>query len=525
MKRFLKSRILAVILTLAVVAAAAAGAYSYWLEEQPKFQDVTVELGTDVVKIEQFLTEYADPGKVTVVSDVSQIDLNRAGDTQLVFRHGKTEETVVLHVVDTTNPTAAFVTELTVPVDYVFDVRDFVTNVDEFSNTEIAFLGSAAVPVDYSDITVTVEVTDASGNAVRQDCRVSFSWLKETATLELGKKLSAKDLLYMPERDSALLDSKELEAINQAEPGVYTISSTSGGKTMTCTVTVQDTRAPELLVQNFRVKPGNSCSVEDFVVSADDASGDVELRMVTEPDVDTLGIQTVVIEAQDRYGNVARQETLLAVTKDHKAPDIVGMFSMTLEKNSDFDFMEGVRAIDNQDENCTITVDVSGINMSVGGTYYAIYTATDASLNTVTEKRKITIIHDEEDVKNLVNSIAAQLSDDPEEIRDYVRTIRYSSSWGEDDPVWYGFTKGKGNCYVHAHCLKALFDAKGIESQIIWVTEKTHYWLVVKIGDVWRHIDATPTPGHMRYSLMNDEERHKTLSGRNWNRSLWPACE
>ena len=82
-----------------------------------------------------------------------------------------------------------------------------------------------------------------------------------------------------------------------------------------------------------------------------------------------------------------------------------------------------------------------------------------------------------------------------------------------------------GNCYVHAHCLKALFDAKGIESQIIWVTEKTHYWLVVKIGDVWRHIDATPTPGHMRYSLMNDEERHKTLSGRNWNRSLWPACE
>ena len=271
------------LLTLALVAAAAAGAYSYWLEEQPKFQDVTVELGTDVVKIEQFLTEYADPGKVTVVSDVSQIDLNRAGDTQLVFRHGKNEETVVLHVVDTTKPAVDFVTEMTVPVNYVFDVRDFVTNVEEFSGTEIAFLGSAAAPVDYSDITVTVEVKDESGNAVRQDCRVSFSWLKETATLELGKKLSAKDLLYLPERDSSLLNSKELEAINQAEPGVYTLSSTSGEKTMTCTVTVQDTTALELIVQNFKVKPGDPCSVEDFMVFMESLAPAAETGTVESP--------------------------------------------------------------------------------------------------------------------------------------------------------------------------------------------------------------------------------------------------
>ena len=146
-------------------------------------------------------------------------------------------------------------------------------------------------------------------------------------------------------------------------------------------------------------------------------------------------------------------------------------------------------------------------------------------MNTTTVKRKITVNHSEEDVKALVKDIADQLSSDPEEIRDYVRTIRYSTNWGGDDPVWYGFTKGSGNCYVHAHCLKAIFDEKGIESQMIWVNNKTHYWLIVKIGDVWRHIDATPTRGHMVYSLMTDEERAATLSGRNWDRDAWPACE
>ena len=76
-------------------------------------------------------------------------------------------------------------------------------------------------------------------------------------------------------------------------------------------------------------------------------------------------------------------------------------------------------------------------------------------------------------------------------------------------------------------CLMALFDEKGIESQLIWTIQKnpSHYWLIVKIDGVWKHIDPTPGRLHSKYSLMNDKQRLSTLSGRKWDRSAWPACE
>ena len=146
-----------------------------------------------------------------------------------------------------------------------------------------------------------------------------------------------------------------------------------------------------------------------------------------------------------------------------------------------------------------------------------------------TAKRKVVVEHDKEDTNALVKSIAAGLGSDPEALRNYVRSrISYNTNWGGDDPVWYGFTNRVGNCYVHALCLQALFNEKGIQSQLIWVTDHSHYWLLVNIGGAWKHIDPTPSSLHGRYSLMNDAQRYETLvsNGRNrdWDRSLWPAC-
>ena len=103
-------------------------------------------------------------------------------------------------------------------------------------------------------------------------------------------------------------------------------------------------------------------------------------------------------------------------------------------------------------------------------------------------------------------------------------SIGYNHYWGGEDPVWHGFTNKTGNCYVHALCLKAVFDYKGIESRLIWVQNKTHYWLIVNIDGQWKHIDPTPGRLHSRFSLMNDAQRLKTLSGRTWDTTLWPEC-
>ena len=125
----------------------------------------------------------------------------------------------------------------------------------------------------------------------------------------------------------------------------------------------------------------------------------------------------------------------------------------------------------------------------------------------------------------LVNQIASTHSADPEALRDYVRnTIYYSSSWGGDDPVWYGFKEKNGNCYVHALCLNSLLRYHGYNTKLIWTTCRTHYWLLIELNGEWKHIDPTPSRLHGRYSLMSDDQRYETLKGRDWDRSAWPTC-
>ena len=210
------------------------------------------------------------------------------------------------------------------------------------------------------------------------------------------------------------------------------------------------------------------------------------------------------------------------------------MGTLTVNKHSTPDYKKGVSAYDSKDGAVNFTVDTSRVNTSKAGTYYAIYTAVDKSGNKATYRRKVVVNHDAEDTTALVKTIAATLPSDPEAIRDYVRSsISYSTNWGGSDPVWYGFKNKTGNCYVHALCLQRLLSAKGYTTQLIWVKNikngrPSHYWLIINLNGVWRHIDATPSRMHGRYSLMTDDQRYETLVSnglqRDWDRSKWPAC-
>lgn len=174
---------------------------------------------------------------------------------------------------------------------------------------------------------------------------------------------------------------------------------------------------------------------------------------------------------------------------------------------------------------CEFTVNSSAVDVNNEGTYYATYTSTDKSGNKTTAKRKIVVSHNSSDLKALVKKIASSLSNDVEAIRDYCRNnIKYSTNWGGSDPVWYGFTEYRGNCYVHAMCFQAILKEKGYATQLIWTTDKTHYWNLVKINGVWRHMDSTPGIKHTKYSIMTDEQRLSILQGRTWDTSKWPAA-
>ena len=383
------------------------------------------------------------------------------------------------------------------------------------------------MPEDYSDVDVEVILEDDSGNQLKQVCRFHFTgWLLESYVLELGEELTPEQLLTDPEKDKALAEQIDLSAVTTV--GAHTVTVTTGNTQADCVITVEDTTAPELKVQNVRRNPGETVEAKDFVVSVSDLSGEPEVTVAGElPDCSENGTHIITIEAKDAYGNVTKREATLWVSDNMNPPEIRGADEeMVVEKHTEPDFLKDVFAKDDIDGEIAATVDTSGLDMTKAGTYYITYSATDSSGNVGTYKRKVIVEPDEEDTAAMVKEIAATLPNDPEAIRDYVHDlIAYSSDWGGDDPTWHGFTVNSGNCYVHAHCLQALLTEKGYETQLIWVTNESHYWLIIKLDEGWRHIDSTPSYQHEKVGLGTDKVRYQNLNGRNWDRSKWPKCE
>ena len=329
-----------------------------------------------------------------------------------------------------------------------------------------------------------------------------------------------------PEKDGDKLDQAALDEINQSPVGTYTVTSTDGNQTSQCVITVQDTTPPELTLRVIEIDAGETVNQNSFIDSAYDVSGEVTINLLSQYDCNKLGTQEVIFEAVDINGNKTTLSTSLKVNTDTKPPVFAGMTDLRIEKNSTPDYEAGVAAIDSKDGEVAYTYDASKVDVTTAGTYYVIYTASDSKGNSATYRRKVEVKRDASDTAALVNSVAANLSNSPEAIRDYVRnSIGYSSSWGGDDPVWYGLKNQVGNCYVHATVLDALLRAKGYPTQLIWCQDKSHYWNLIYLDGSWKHIDSTPSDHtHNKYSLMNDEQRYETLSGRDWDRELWPEC-
>ena len=531
MKELLRSRrgrinVYASILVL--FCACAYLAYMAWFNRTAMFHDITVELGLESLSIREFMNPEAVGSQVDFVTDYRKVDLGKTGQTEIILSHGTREETVLLTVQDTIAPTAIIETHRTVDIDQIPQAGELVSNVSDASAVRIYYAQEPVVSVDYSDVTVTVVIEDESGNKLEQDCVFSYRWLRDNIVLELGETLTPEMVLLNPQRDNALLDPAELIRVNNGHVGEYTITSVLGEREDICKVTVRDTRGPVLELKEVCVHPGSNVKLEDYIVSVSDASGNVELRLVGEaPDNSVSGRHTVIIEAEDKYGNVTRKETMLLIGEDIVPPVISGVQnSLTIEKYTEPDFMEGVSAFDGRDGVVEVTVDTGKLDNTAAGTYFITYTARDASGNTASVKRQVEVLHDEEDTAALVREIADSLPDDPRAIREFLRKyIGYSTSWGGEDPVWFGLNKNGGNCYVHALCLQTLLEYKGYETQLIWSTDKTHYWVLVKVREGWRHLDSTPSPQHDMIVLVTDEVRKKYLDGRVWDFENWPACD
>lgn len=488
------------------------------------FQDITLELGAPLPEATAFLKAGAKPRSPRILTDLQTLDWTKPGEHSIILETRFSRETVVLTIEDTTAPQVVF-QDIMANLDTELIPEMFVESAYDLSPTTILFAEKLQKSDTYSQVQVKLMVVDPYGNKTEGECTVTYVWMYPELTLELGEELTKEKLLLSPQKDAQLLDQNQLDEINNAPVGTYTVTSNNGEHTCESVITLVDTIAPELKLKAVKMDSNQTLKIEHFVSKASDASGVVELSYQETPDHTKEGNYTVTIIATDANGNTTRGETTLKVSYDTTPPVFSGVSAIKVKRGTKPNYTKGVKAKDSRDGEVTFTCDTSKVNIDKTGTYYAIYTATDSSGNKATYRRKVTVGHGPEDTSDMVKEIAAKLDSNVQTLSNWVRkNVKYNHNWGGDDPIWYGLKNKKGNCYVHAKILDALLKLKGYNTQLIWVTDKSHYWNIVYVDGAWRHVDSTPGTRHPAY-LMNDTERYAHLQGRNWDRDKWPKCE
>ena len=352
-----------------VLTLGALGGCALWYYRLPKFHDVTIELGQPLPPVSEFMTEDAIEKLSAMVTKPADVDVDKAGVQTLTFTHGGKAETVRLTVEDTTPP-ALTLRDLSADIGTELTAIDFVQEVIDLSKVRLELAKPLETPDGYGDVSVEVIATDESGNEARATCTLSYVWMRNEWTMELGSSLSADHILMNPEKDGGLLDQAALDALSKAAVGTYPISATTAdGKTGTCQVTVVDTVKPSLKVKNLKVYEGEPVSKEDLVESATDLSGEVTVTLLQQPDSSKTGTYTIGVEAVDINGNKTTAEAVLTVVKDTDPPTFSGLKKLSVDKDKKPDYTAGVSAIDGKDGNVSFAYDASSVNLSKPGTY------------------------------------------------------------------------------------------------------------------------------------------------------------
>ena len=490
-----------------------------------KFKDTVIEVGTKDVSVKNFLVSKLYNKGASSVTDLSTIDFNKVGEYKVKLKHNNKEEEVTLKIVDTTAPTVVFkdVHEYT---GYEINANDFIEEVHDYSKVDITYKPLEEIDTSkYEDYKVKVIVKDEQGNETSKDCTLSLGWLRRYVTLEAGVKNLKKQLVVNVVEDASKIPDSALKAIDVTTAGEYELNVKYDGEEYTSKITIVDTTAPILKLRDVSIYENGKVTKDSFIIKVSDNSGKVTTKLKSDIKYGKFGKQTVVIEARDHSGNVTTKEATLTIKEDKKGPTFSGLKEMSVKKNGSLDYRKGVKAIDNVDGTVDFTFNDSSVKYNAAGTYYVTYTAKDSKGNRTTAKRTVVVKHDASDTAALVSKYASTLSNDIPSIVNGVRKyIRYSSTYGGSDPVWYGLTERRGNCFVHAKVTQAVLNKKGITNKLIWTKDKSHYWNLVYTGGHWRHVDSTPLN---LYVLLTDEEMAKkppVKNGGGWDPSGWPAA-
>ena len=538
-----------VVLILAILAIILFNIFSKKVKDH-----VQLELGTQEIKIQDFLTDEKYAENAEFVTDISQIDLSKVATYEIIIKLNDKEYTSTLDIKDTTAPQVKF-QDVDGYTDYQINPEDFIAEKTDASNMEVS-LGNEVTINGFGEYHPLIIVKDEYGNETSQECLLNISYIKSKFTLEYGNKLTKEDLLFNVAEYQDTINQQDIDTINSYDVGEYDLKSVYDGQEKVTKITIQDTIAPELVLKDVTLYTEQTITdANQFVEKAEDLAG-VTLNILTEIDYFIVGDQEVTIEAVDGHGNKTSQTAKLTIKEDTEGPVFSGISDLKVTKGGTADYKKGVTAKDGKDGDVEFTVDSSSVKLDTAGTYYATYTATDKAGNTTTSKRKIIVsekstasssstsssssgdVYAKADefiakatsgVSGTANKILA--------IKNYLRSnIKYSHRYNASNTgsvnaaAMKAFTAYEGDCYIHAAAAQVMFTRLGVQSIIVNALDYTHYWNMVYINGGWKHVDPTPGWAYADVGFMNDAKRLETLRRingyeyRDWDRSKFPVA-
>ena len=480
--------------------------------------EISVEIVSTPVTIEDFFDKKVMKNS-EIITDLSTIDFNKLGDYEIEIKIGKKIRKSTMHLIDTTAPKVEF-KDVEAYTNYIFNPNDFIVSAEDLTEVKVEALETPTID-KIGEYKVTIVVKDTSNNEVREERTLFIGFMEAFHQLELGDKLTKEDILFDINYKDAI-NQTDIDYINKQGIGDYEITAKVDGKTFTSKISVKDTKGPDLTLKNVTIyNDENGLNVNSFIKKVTDASK-FTTSLKTEISYGKVGTYQITIEAVDEYGNITSKDATLSIIKDTVGPVISGLTDITINKNGSYDYQKNVKAIDAKDGAVSFTVDTNSLNINQAGIYYISYVAIDNSGNKTTKKRKVSVNPDQSDINNKVKSVASTLGNSVKDINKYVNThIHYANNWGGTYPVWYGLTNFQGNCYVYANVLKALLDAKGYQTKLIWVNDKSHHWVMVYDEGKWWHSDAQCDRGLVKGT---DKDMLVCTGGREWDRSAWPEA-
>ena len=527
---------------------------------RPKIKNtVQIELGTQEIKIQDFLTEEKDAENAEFITDISQIDLSKVGTHEITIKLNNKEYKSVLEIKDTTAPEVKF-QDVCAYLDYQINPEDFIVEKNDKSNMEVS-IGNEITINGFGYYHPIIIVKDEYGNESSQECLLTISYIKNKITLEYGNKLTKQDLLFNFDEYQDTVNQEDLDVINNSDVGEYELKSNYQGQEKITKIIIQDTVAPELVLKNVSLYTGQTLTdANQFVEKAEDLAG-VTLNILTEINYSTIGDQEVTIEATDGHGNKTSQKAILTIKEDKEGPVFSGLSDLKVTKGSTPDYKKSVTAKDDKDGDVDFTVDSSSVNLDKAGTYNVTYTATDKSGNTTTQNRKV-VVSEKTTTSSTSSSSTLNSSNSSSDvyakadefiakatsgvsgtsnkiiaIKNYLRNnIKYSHRYNAsntgsvNNAAMKAFTAYEGDCYIHAAAAQVMFTRIGVQSIIVNALDYTHYWNMVYINGGWKHVDPTPGWAYADVDFMNDAKRLETLrriSGyeyRDWDRSKFPVA-